>query len=169
MCITKACEEPTAEGVWWRDDAEWRQYDAAQAAIIQRAIKDGTKRVQLGNLASSKYARGASYVVDLTTMKQLNVASGYTRDVKIVVSNAPAGNSVNSSDLVPKLTEEVRECQEVATPSHSRSSIFVFLSYSVIEHLRRRHKAKLEMLPELVTLDRNDEFSCKNMLYIPSR
>ena len=44
----------------------------------------GTKRVELGNLVSAKYAGGAQYVVDLSNMKHINSASGYTRDIKAV-------------------------------------------------------------------------------------
>lgn len=101
-------------GIWWRDDAEWKQYDAPQAAAIQRGIADRANRVELGNLVGTKYPGGAQYVVDLCTMKQINVASRFTRDIKVVKADPATAvtAAVTTSDDISTV-KELRTYQKV--------------------------------------------------------
>ena len=127
MCLNAnaSCEDPTSPGVWWRDDADWKQYDAAQAAAIQKGIADGAARVDMGTVVSSKYSSGARYVVELSTMKQINLTTGYSRDVKVV--KAPPATPVTSpaaDDHHTGIKEELRACQKVRDHSVISSVIF---------------------------------------------
>ena len=120
MCLTAICADPTSPGVWWRDDADWKQYDAAQAAAIQRAVAAGTLKVELGNVVSSKHAGGARYVIDLVTMKPINIASGLQRDVKIVKPGAPPETSTAAVDGT--VMKELEACKKVLL-SHWKLSL----------------------------------------------
>ncbi|KAG0607798.1 hypothetical protein M758_8G055800 [Ceratodon purpureus] len=109
MCL-EACEDPTSPGVWWRDDTEWKQYDVSKAAAIERGIADGASRVDLGSVSSLKYTGGARYVVDLCTMKQINLGSNYTRDVKII--KVPGTSVTTPAADYKSVQEELRACGE---------------------------------------------------------
>lgn len=115
MCITAQAADPTKPGVWWRDDADWKLYDVLQSAAILTAIAGGVSKVDLPGVASLKYKGGATYKVDLYNMKQINVASGYTRDVKVVLKAAP-GTPVTDDNASVK--EELQACKEVTKILH---------------------------------------------------
>eukprot|EP00897_Mesotaenium_endlicherianum_P007327 jgi/Mesen1/6622/ME000034S06075 len=83
MCLTD-CPDPTTSGVWWRDNAEWRRYDAAALQAILQGLADGVSVVKLGTYTSSAYPGGASYIADLRKLNQRNVSSGEEREIKIV-------------------------------------------------------------------------------------
>jgi hypothetical protein len=110
MCLNTnvSCEDPVSPGVWWRDDADWKQYDAAQAAAIQKGIADGAARVDLGTVVSSKYSSGAGYVVELST-------TGYSRDVKVVKvpPATPVSSPAASDDHHTSIKDELKACQKV--------------------------------------------------------
>jgi hypothetical protein len=58
------------------------------------------EELPLGQIASAKYPHGATYTINLRTMKQPNASSGYSRDVKIVpqvklqYQNTSAGSTI---------------------------------------------------------------------------
>ncbi|KAG0607775.1 hypothetical protein M758_8G054100 [Ceratodon purpureus] len=117
MCL-EACEDPTSPGVWWRDDAEWKQYDASKAAAIEKGIADGASRVDLGSVSSLKYTGGARYVVDLCTMKQINLGTNYTRDVKIIKVpdtsvTAPAADNKSVQEELRACGESIRSLKDI--------------------------------------------------------
>lgn len=91
-CNLKAVADPVVSGVWWRDDKEWKLYEAKEAAAIRLAVAEGLPSIDLGYVVSPVHARGAHYVVDLQEMTQKNVHTGHIRDVKIV--NEPGKMSV---------------------------------------------------------------------------
>ncbi|XP_024539172.1 uncharacterized protein LOC112349277 [Selaginella moellendorffii] len=101
MCITKECADPTEPGVWWREDDQWVQYPPDIALSIKLAKSkldssssnpaDGKKQggeakdVEIGFHNSTKYPNGMPYKIDLERMHQVNVRSGYRREIKIVL------------------------------------------------------------------------------------
>lgn len=114
MCITKECEDPTAPGIWWRDDAEWKKYGVLQESCIRSHMTSKrtgrtSSLAKLGLVYSSKYPSGSRYVVDLGSMKQINLRTGFTRDIKVV--NAPA--TAPTSAEFDRIKEELRACHQV--------------------------------------------------------
>eukprot|EP00897_Mesotaenium_endlicherianum_P000427 jgi/Mesen1/10385/ME000081S09775 len=84
MCIVVPCADPVQPGVWWRDDAQWRLYTPAQQQQIRAARAQGVAAVDIGIITSAVYPAGARYVVNVRTMLQTNVSSGYTRQLRIL-------------------------------------------------------------------------------------
>ena len=118
MCLTNLdCKDPTEPGVWWRDDAEWKLYNATHAAAIQGAIADGASRVELGRVVSSKYGCGVRYAVDLTRMIQINQATGYERNIKLV--KAPATPGIVPAPADAKYESVIEEQQMVRCDSQT--------------------------------------------------
>lgn len=77
--------DPTGVGVWWKDDAkQWVLYSREDARKILRAKKNGESNITLGSVKSAKYPSGKLYAIDLVAMKQTNVYTGFSRDIKII-------------------------------------------------------------------------------------
>lgn len=78
--------DPTEKGVWWKDDTKWVLYSPEDARKILRAKKNGALNITLGSVKSAKYPSGKLYAIDLVAMKQTNVNTGFSRDIKIINS-----------------------------------------------------------------------------------
>jgi len=76
--------DPTEKGVWWKDDTKWVLYSPEDARKILRAKKNGDSNITLGSVKSAKYPSGKLYAIDLVSMKQTNVNTGFSRDIKII-------------------------------------------------------------------------------------
>eukprot|EP00897_Mesotaenium_endlicherianum_P009889 jgi/Mesen1/8929/ME000548S08431 len=84
MCLLTPCADPVQPGVWWRDDTQWRLYTPAQQQQIRAARANGLAAVDIGVIASAVYPAGARYTVNVQTMQQTNVGSGYSRQLRIL-------------------------------------------------------------------------------------
>lgn len=78
--------DPTEKGVWWKDETKWVLYSPEDARKILRAKKNGDSNITLGSVKSAKYPSGKLYAIDLVAMKQTNVNTGFSRDIKIINS-----------------------------------------------------------------------------------
>lgn len=87
MCNDADIADPTENGVWWKDDTKWVLYSPENARCILRAKEDGDPNIVLGSVKSSKYSSGKVYAIDLVAMKQTNVHTGFSRDIKIINSS----------------------------------------------------------------------------------
>lgn len=76
--------DPTEKGVWWNDDTKWVLYSPEDARKIMRAKKNGEANITLESVKSAKYPSGKLYVIDLVGMKQTNVHTGFSRNIKII-------------------------------------------------------------------------------------
>ena len=76
--------DPTEKGVWWKDDTKWVLYSPEDARKILRAKKNGDSNITLGSVKSAKYPSGKLYAIDLVALKQTNVNTGFSRDIKII-------------------------------------------------------------------------------------
>ncbi|CAM6114303.1 unnamed protein product [Calypogeia fissa] len=84
MCILGNCEDPTEQGVWWRDDTKWRLYGADHQALIKSAIAEGLAEIDLGTIVSRVHPSGEKYILDLEVMEQESVTRGQRRPVMVV-------------------------------------------------------------------------------------
>eukprot|EP00252_Welwitschia_mirabilis_P013099 TRINITY_DN2895_c0_g2_i1.p1 TRINITY_DN2895_c0_g2~~TRINITY_DN2895_c0_g2_i1.p1 ORF type:complete len:329 (+),score=21.40 TRINITY_DN2895_c0_g2_i1:206-1192(+) len=75
---------PTEPGVWWKADSKWVRYPPEIGAQIVKEYRAGADCFTLSAVESEKYPNGANYVIDFQNMKQRNVNTGFTRDVKII-------------------------------------------------------------------------------------
>lgn len=91
--------DPTEKGVWWKDDTKWVPYSSEDARKIRKAKKNGEANIRLGSVKSAKYPSGKLYAIDLVAMKQTNVNTGFSRDIKIITSGpTDYQEDVESSD-----------------------------------------------------------------------
>jgi len=76
--------DPTEKGVWWKNDTNWELYSPENARKILRAKKNGDMNITLGSVKSAKYPSGKLYAIDLVAMKQTNLNTGFSREIKII-------------------------------------------------------------------------------------
>lgn len=86
--------DPTEKGVWWKDETKWVLYSPEDARKILRAKKNGDSNITLGSVKSVKYPSGKLYAIDLVAMKQTNVNTGFSRDIKII-NSCPTDDQVS--------------------------------------------------------------------------
>lgn len=114
MCVILPCADPTAPGVYWRENDRWQKYPDALAKKVLAAKhahgllttsssphKGGgySPVLQLGALASAVHPSGDAYSLDVGTMKQRNTFTQYERDVKIVEEKVPAVGVVKTAKI----------------------------------------------------------------------
>eukprot|EP00252_Welwitschia_mirabilis_P013098 TRINITY_DN2895_c0_g1_i1.p1 TRINITY_DN2895_c0_g1~~TRINITY_DN2895_c0_g1_i1.p1 ORF type:complete len:333 (+),score=32.35 TRINITY_DN2895_c0_g1_i1:28-1026(+) len=75
---------PTEPGVWWKADSKWVRYPPDIGVQIVKEYRAGADCFTLSAVKSEKYPNGANYVIDFQKMKQRNVTTGFTRDVRII-------------------------------------------------------------------------------------
>lgn len=105
------CADPTQPGVWWREDnvgfirkgKRWVRYPVHLEQAILAAYAAGQHEVE-GRIASAKYPHGATYSIDLDTMKQTNTSSGHKREVFIIVMSQ---SDINIGNLIRAHKKEI--------------------------------------------------------------
>lgn len=91
--------DPTEKGVWWKDDMQWVRYPTEIAAKIERAKKNGELSIMVGPFISSRYPSGTNYAIDLHTMKQKNLSTGFSRDIKIIPASSAQDQDDSEEDV----------------------------------------------------------------------
>ncbi|GLJ16729.1 hypothetical protein SUGI_0287730 [Cryptomeria japonica] len=105
--------DPTEKGVWWKDDGQWVRYPPEMAAKIERAKRNGDTNVMVGPLISSRYPSGTNYAIDLLTMKQKNLTTGFSRDVKIIPASSAQEHEESEEDVDDPVSPILRRMGKV--------------------------------------------------------
>lgn len=116
MCNDADIADPTENGVWWKDDTKWVLYSPDYAKCILRAKENGDPNILLGSVKSSKYPSGKVYAIDLVAMKQTNVHTGFSRDIKIINSSRNDDQEdveSNSRSFKAKLINQSRDTDKI--------------------------------------------------------
>lgn len=129
--------DPTEKGVWWKDDTKWVLYSPEDARKILRAKKNGDSNITLGSVKSAKYPSGKLYVIDLVAMKQTNVNTGFSRDIKIINSGPIADQEDVESDEEDELVTDSRPVKVELTKQSRGSDKIVRMVPSVTVDLEK--------------------------------
>lgn len=129
--------DPTEKGIWWKDDTKWVLYSPEDARKILRAKKNGDSNITLGSVKSAKYPSGKLYVIDLVAMKQTNVNTGFSRDIKIINSGPIADQEDVESDEEDELVTDSRPVKVELTKQSRGSDKIVRMVPSVTVDLEK--------------------------------
>lgn len=129
--------DPTEKGIWWKDDTKWVLYSPEDARKILRAKKNGDSNITLGSVKSAKYPSGKLYVIDLVAMKQTNVNTGFSRDIKIINSGPIADQEDVESDEEDELVTASRPVKVELTKQSRGSDKIVRMVPSVTVDLEK--------------------------------
>ena len=88
---------PDYQWYWEEDGPKWVKYDDDSNWMLDTAFKQKAARLPM-NISVSRSGKGKNYEVNFAAMKQYNVASGFSRNMKKETFDVPADASAANSE-----------------------------------------------------------------------
>eukprot|EP01018_Ginkgo_biloba_P023496 Gb_21383 [translate_table: standard] len=114
--------DPTEKGVWWKGNTKWHRYSPGNLRKILRASRNGDAEVILGPFMSPQHPSGASYTINLVSMKQTNAKTGFSRDVKIIRGPIDEEDGTDEDDQAFSRAHGQQSTQSAKSISENRYS-----------------------------------------------